>query len=244
MLCFNSAEFGVQDPIFNLDIGYFVFQKPFIELAIWYFMISFIALLLYTVVYYITSFNMFFDGVDRKTLKNGKLIKQITTFVMIIAILLGLLICVKTQDIGTEKFLILQDNNSSYSLYGAGFTDVTVKLWGYRILAIVLVISVYKGIKAFKESNRKKIILCIGIVPIYMVAMFFSLVVFQAVFVTTNELDKEKTYINHRKVSHNAVLQSFNQLYYLSKIFYMEYKLSIVLLHIFESTQYYTYQYR
>jgi len=195
MLCFNSAEFGVQDPIFSLDIGYFVFQKPFIELAIWYFMISFIALLLYTVVYYITSFNMFFDGVDRKTLKNGKLIKQITTFVMIIAILLGLLICVKTQDIGKEKFLILQDNNSSYSLYGAGFTDVTVKLWGYRILAIVLIISVYKGIKAFKESNRKKLILCIGIVPIYMVAMFFSLVVFQAVFVTTNELDKEKKYI-------------------------------------------------
>ena len=32
MLCFNSAQFGVQDPVFNLDIGYFVFQKPFIEL--------------------------------------------------------------------------------------------------------------------------------------------------------------------------------------------------------------------
>lgn len=195
MLCFNSAEFGTQDPTFGLDIGYFVFQKPFIELAIWYFIISMVALLVYTAVYYIASFNMFFDGVDRKTLKNGKLIKQITTFVMIIAVLLASLIFLKTQDIGTEKFLSLQDGNTTYSLYGAGFTDVTIKLWGYRILAIVVIISVYMAIKAFKEGNRKKLILCIGMVPIYLVAMFLIMVVFQAMFVTTNELDKEKQYI-------------------------------------------------
>ena len=214
MLCFNSAEFGVQDPIFGLDIGYFIFQKPFIELAVWYFIIAFVALLLYTVVYYITSFNMFFDGVDRKTLKNSKLLKQITSFIMVIAILIGLLICVKTQDIGTEKFLILQDENSSYSLYGAGFTDVTVKLWGYRILAVVLVISVYKGIKAFKEENRKKLILSVGMVSIYMVLMFFTLVVFQSLFVTANELDKEKEYIqaniNYTKDAYGIDIEEIN----------------------------------
>ena len=39
MLCFNSAQFGINDPIFGIDIGYFVFQKPFIELVFWYFII-------------------------------------------------------------------------------------------------------------------------------------------------------------------------------------------------------------
>lgn len=195
MLCFNSAGFGTQDPIFGLDIGYFVFQKPFIELAIWYFIIAMAALLIYTVAYYIISFNMFFDGVDRKTLKNSKLIKQITSFIMIIAVLLSAFIFLKTQDIGTEKFLNLQDENTTYSLYGAGFTDVTIKLWGYRILAIVVIISVYMAIKSFKEGKTKKLILCIGMVPIYLVGMFLVMVVFQAMFVTTNELDKEKQYI-------------------------------------------------
>ena len=195
MLCFNSAGFGTQDPIFGLDIGYFVFQKPFIELAIWYFIIAMAALLIYTVAYYIISFNMFFDGVDRKTLKNSKLIKQITSFIMIIAVLLSAFIFLKTQDIGTEKFLNLQDENTTYSLYGAGFTDVTIKLWGYRILAIVVIISVYMAIKAFKEGKTKKLVLCIGMVPIYLVGMFLVMVVFQAMFVTTNELDKEKQYI-------------------------------------------------
>ena len=65
MLCFNSAQFGVQDPIFNTDIGYFVFQKPFIELIVWYFIILFIVLIIYTLAYYIISFNMFFQRRNR-----------------------------------------------------------------------------------------------------------------------------------------------------------------------------------
>ncbi len=195
MLCFHSAQFGVQDPIFGFDIGYFIFQKPFIEVCIWYFLISAIALLVYTIVYYIVTFNMFFDGVDRKTLTDSKLLKQITSFVMVIAVLFAGLILVKTQSIGTEKFLSLQDNQTSYSLYGASFTDVTIKLWGYRILALVVVVSAYLGIKAFQERKTKKLILYIGMAPAYLVGMCFVLVVFQEVFVTTNQLDKEKQYI-------------------------------------------------
>lgn len=195
MLCFNNAQFGMQDPIFGLDIGYFIFQKPFIELMLWYFGIAMIALLIYTVVYYITTFNIFFDGVDRKTLKNSKLIKQITSFVFVAAILLACLVFLKTQDIGTEKFITLKDSETSYSLYGAGFTDVTVKLWGYRILSVVIIASVYIAIKAFREGKTKKLILSICAVPAYLLSMVIVLIIFQAVFVTTNELDKEKEYI-------------------------------------------------
>lgn len=195
LLCFNSSQFGIQDPIFGLDIGYFVFQKPFIELVIWYFMISMIALLIYTAIYYIATFNMFFDGVDKTTFKNSAIIKQITTFIMIITLLLASLVFVKTQDIETEKFLTLKSEDTSYSLYGAGFTDVVVKLWGYRVLALVMIFSVYRGIQNFKQGKKKKVLMCISIVPIYLVGLFFTLVIFQAVFVTTNELDKEKKYI-------------------------------------------------
>lgn len=195
LLCFNSAQFGIQDPIFGMDIGYFVFQKPFIELVIWYFMAIMVALLIYMAIYYIVSFNMFFDGVDRKTLKNSVIIKQLTTFAMIITLLLAALVFVKTQDIGTEKFLTLKSEETSYSLYGAGLTDVIIKLWGYRVLALVMIFSVYRGIQNFKQGKKKKVLVCIGIVPIYLVGLFFTLIIFQSAFVTTNELDKEKKYI-------------------------------------------------
>lgn len=205
MLCFNSAQFGVQDPIFGLDIGYFIFQKPFMELILWYFAIMIVALLVYTVVYYIVTFNMFFDGIDRKTLKNSKLIKQITSFILLISIIIACFVILKTQDIGTEKFLTLKDKETSYSIYGAGFTDVTIKLWGYRILAIIVVVSVYIAIKSFKEGKTKKLVLSICVVPAYLIGMVFVLIVFQAVFVTTNELDKEKQYIaNNIQYTKNA----------------------------------------
>ena len=195
LLCFNSAQFGIQDPIFGMDIGYFVFQKPFIELIIWYFMAIMVALLIYMAIYYIVSFNMFFDGVDRKTLKNSVIIKQLTTFAMIITLLLAALVFVKTQDIGTEKFLTLKNEETSYSLYGAGLTDVIIKLWGYRILALVMIFSIYRGIQNFKQGKNKKVLICISIVPVYLVGLFFTLIIFQSVFITTNELDKEKKYI-------------------------------------------------
>lgn len=205
MLCFNNAQFGIQDPIFGLDIGYFVFQKPFIELLIWYFLIAGIVLLIYTATYYITVFNMFFDGVDKRTLKRSQLLKQVTTLTMIITILISVLIFIKTQDIGTEKFLTLKSEQATYSLYGAGFIDVTVKLWGYRLLSLVIIYSVHLIIKYLKQKNRKKVLISIAIVPIYLVSLFFVLVLAQAILVTGNELDKEKMYIeNNIKYTKNA----------------------------------------
>lgn len=205
MLCFNNAQFGIQDPIFGLDIGYFVFQKPFIELLIWYFLIASIVLLIYTATYYITVFNMFFDGVDKRTLKRSALLKQVTVLAMIITILISVLVFIKTQDIGTEKFLTLKSEQATYSLYGAGFIDVTVKLWGYRLLSLVIIYSVHLIIKYLKQKNRKKVLISIAIVPIYLVSLFFVLVLAQAILVTGNELDKEKMYIeNNIKYTKNA----------------------------------------
>ena len=77
---------------------------------------------------------------------------------MIITLLLAALVFVKTQDIGTEKFLTLKSEETSYSLYGAGLTDVIIKLWGYRILALVMIFSVYRGIQNFKQGKNKKCI--------------------------------------------------------------------------------------
>lgn len=196
LMCINSSKFGITDTIFGLDIGYFMFTKPFIELVLLYFMIAIVVLLIYTVVYYIVTFNMFFDGVDSETLRKSKLIKQITNSILLLSVLLAGFILLKSQDIGTEKFLTLKDDTTTYSLYGAGFTDVNVKLWGYRIGAIVLIASVYKAIKSFKAGQTKKLILDILIVPEYLVVLFIAMVGFQSLFVSGNEYDKEKQYIS------------------------------------------------
>ena len=194
VLAINSAFFGIDDPIFGMDIGYYVFQKPMIELAIFYFLGIVLATTIYSVAYYIIAFNVYFDGVDRKTLKQSKLIKQLTRSIMLIAIGIAALVFVKTQDIVLQGMLKLNDKDLT-QIYGAGLTSATIKLWGYRILAVVIVVSVYLAIRAFKNNNIKKVIISILTVPIYLVGMVIVMIAFQMLFVNSNELDKEKQYI-------------------------------------------------
>ena len=67
MLFANSTEFGKVDPIFGLDIGYFMFQKPFIETILLYAIFIIIGLTINTVIYYIAVLILFCDGDERET---------------------------------------------------------------------------------------------------------------------------------------------------------------------------------
>lgn len=191
MLCMNSTSFEATDPIFGYDIGYFMFQKPFIEFMIMYVLLLVIGLTIYTAIYYIAAFNIYFEGISRETLKKSNILKQVLVNIMIVGVLLAGLAFMKTQNIGFEKFMSLQEDET-YSIYGAGVTDVTIKLWGYRILPIIIIFSVYMAIRAFKKGNTKKVLLNIAIVPSYIITLLVVMLVFQVIFVTPNELDKEK----------------------------------------------------
>ena len=194
MLCLNSTSFGVTDPVFGYDIGYFMFQKPFIEFILIYVLVLVIGITIYNVIYYIAIFNIYFEGISRETLKKSKILKQLLTNILIVAIFFAALTFFKTQNIGFEKFMSLQEENT-YSIYGAGVTDTTIKLWGYRILPILIIFSVYMAIRAFKQGKTKRVIINIAIVPVYILLLLVVTLGFQIIFVTPNELDKEKVNI-------------------------------------------------
>ena len=196
MLFTNSTWFGRNDPVFGLDIGFFMFQKPFIETLFTYAIFLIIGLTIYTIIYYIAVFNICFDGIDRETLKKSKLLKQLFTNIKILAILVAGFVLVKTLDIGFDKFLNLQED-TTYSIYGAGITDTTIKLWGYRVLPILIILSVFMAIKAFNKGSTKKVIMWILVVPAYLVILLIVMALFQVIFVTPNELDREEQNIRY-----------------------------------------------
>ena len=196
MLFTNATAFGRVDPVFGYDIGYFMFQKPFIETLFIYAIALIIGLTIYTVIYYIVVFNMCFDGVDRETLKKSKLLKQLFINLKILAVLLAGFVFIKTQDIGFDKFLNLQED-TSYAIYGAGVTDITIKLWGYRILPILIILSVFMAIRSFNKGKTKKVIKWILVVPAYIILLLIVMAVFQLIFITPNELDREENNIQN-----------------------------------------------
>ena len=195
MLFVNSTSFGEVDPIFGFDIGYFMFQKPFIDTILLYLIFILVGITIYTIIYYVAVFNICFDGLDRETLKKSNLLKQLFTNIKILAVLLAAFVFMQTQNIGFDKFLNLQED-TTYSIYGAGVTDVTIKLWGYRILPILIILSVFMAIRAFKNGKTKKVIMWILVVPVYIIILLIGMAIFQAVFITPNELDREEANIN------------------------------------------------
>ena len=196
MLFTNSTWFGRNDPVFGLDIGFFMFQKPFIETLFMYAILLIIGLTIYTIIYYIAVFNAALDCIDRETLKNSKLLKQLFTNIKILAILVAGFVLVKTLDIGFDRFLNLQED-TTYSIYGAGITDTTIKLWGYRILPILIILSVFMAIRAFNKGSTKKVVMWILVVPAYLIILLIVMALFQVIFITPNELDREEQNIRY-----------------------------------------------
>ena len=194
ILFMNSIWIGTADPIFNMDIGFYLFQKPFIEFAIFYIIGIILFVSIYMSVYYIAVFNIHLGGIDKELLKKSKFIKQLKLNAILLFIAVALLIFLNTFNVLTSQFISLKDTLST-KLIGAGLSDVTIKVWGYRILSILVIISGIILIKNIDTGNLKKILYPILIVPGYLVSLFIVMILFSTIYVNNNKLDKEKQYI-------------------------------------------------
>lgn len=206
MLCINATNFGVTDVVLGYDIGYFIFVQPLIQYVLYYIVYAIVGLTAYAVLYYIAVFNLCFEGVDREVLSKGTLLKQLCTNIMFAAIFIAMIIFVETQNVGLQKILTLQNGEEPYVLWGAGISEVTIKLWGYRILSVLVIISIAMGIHYLKKKSTKKTIISLAIVPTYLIAMLIVLVGFNTIFVNPNELDKQQNYI---KANIDATKQAY-----------------------------------
>ena len=211
MLAINSTSFGIQDSIFNLDISYYMFIKPVIETILIYFIALIVGLSIYMALYYVIVFNMYFDGIDGKMFKQSLFMKKLLRNIMLLALGGALMTVINTQNIMLGKILTVNDD---IDIIGAGITESTIKLWGYVIFAFIIVIFVYRALKAFKAEKTSKVLKNLAVIPGYLVVLFLAMVVFDLIFVNTNELDKEKNYIaeniNNTKSAYNIEIEEEN----------------------------------
>ena len=192
MLIMSGASFGVQDPLFGLDIAYYVFQKPVLELFTFYFIALFVGLSIYMALYYIIVFNRYFDGVEGTMLKESLFMKKLTRNILLVIIGVAVLTVLNTQSMMFGKIITINENTD---IIGAGKTEATVKLWGYIIFAFVIIIFAYRALKYFKQGKTSKVLKNLAIIPGYLVALFIVMMSFDLLYVNSNELDKEKEYI-------------------------------------------------
>lgn len=228
----NSTPFGYKDPIFNLDVSFYVFKLDFLKDLIYFLVVLLLGYLALTVLYYFIlaairpprifkDTNQGFEEYDRFDnasgnedkntfgdilksrfgnikLNNKKVdnenIKNI--FVMASKQLLiagGLAFIFISVYFFLKQFDLLHSHRGA--VYGAGYTDVKVTLWAYRICGFISLLGpifLFLGIK--KHKVRQIVLVPLAIMLVWVGSTGIGLVV-QRFYVSPNEISLEKPYL-------------------------------------------------
>ena len=199
LAAFQTSAFGQRDPLFHLDIGFYVFQLPFWELCQFIVLGMSLITFLGVTFYYLTS---------GQSLRRGRF--PVLTPVMqrhLYALATGLMIAIGLSW-GLHCFTLLY--SSEGALYGAGFTDRHVHLpvriaLGFGAIAIAAVC----GYRIF-NWNRLGTLRLQNLLGSYLGIAFLLATLLptlvQSVMVTPNELARETPYL---KASIEATRRAF-----------------------------------
>ena len=180
---FNSIEFGTLDPIFQRDIAFYTFTLP----AFQFIQSWLLGVLLFTVFIiggiYLTSFSINDVSNMPKNIQRH------------FSVIIGLIIILIAAGIFLSVFNILFDNSGL--IYGAAYTDVSVKLPVRYILAgIALFTGIVVIINSFIANNYRLPLFLIGLwIFVSIVGSGILPSAIQQFTVDPNELQKEQPYI-------------------------------------------------
>ncbi len=186
---FNSVPFGQTDPIFNNDIGFYVFALPVYKLVEnW---------LIYLVIFSAvgSAFIYFVGGMFKMEERNISFSKTVK-FHLYPLVTLGLLM--KVWDYRLQMYEILYSRQGL--VFGAGYTDYNVEriaLWVLMLYVLALAALTVSGM--FSSKNR---LLWVGIglvliIPIAALGRGMLPGLVQQMIVKPNELRKESPFIEH-----------------------------------------------
>ena len=192
ILCISNTSFREVDAVFGFDVSFFMFIEPLLKMSVLYFIAICVAIIIYTFAYYVIVFNKYFDGIDKETLKQNKIMKTLYRSIRLIGVGLCAYILICSMDIVFDNFMT---TDNGIKLAGAGLVDSTIKYWGYNILSIIILISIFRSVRDFKKEKQSKILKDLIVVPIYLVILFVIMLAFDIILVNPNKFDKERKYI-------------------------------------------------
>ena len=193
LIYINSASFEINDPIFFKDIGYYMFQRPFLMDVCSFIKGLILSVIVYTIGYYVLIFGACFNGILLESLKKNNVVEH-----NLINVAIFFLICALTNKFTMEESLFSSFGNN---LVGAGFTDINIRMLAYQVstwLAVVVVVVAY----ILLERNKiKKAVITMAVFPAFWIIIYAAIWVTQIFYVTPNEFSKESKYIEYNLTS-------------------------------------------
>jgi len=185
LIYLNRTSFGITDPIFNKDIGFYMFSLPFWEFARnW---MSFAITIITVVVAAIY--------IMKKAVKyeSKKLIIE-TPVKVHLSLLIGLVLILKSWQYWLNAFKVLYSTRGV--IFGAGFTEIHANLLALRVLMVVALICAALFFATARKENWKLPVL--GLAVLIGVTLLLGGIypeIMQRAIVLPNESSKERPYI-------------------------------------------------
>ncbi|MGH8915900.1 MAG: UPF0182 family protein, partial [Acidimicrobiia bacterium] len=187
-LFINAEDFGVVDPIFDLDVGFYVFRLPLLDTVTdWVFNL----LVLTTVVLAVAHY---FNGGLRF---NGRRVTATRATKTHISIMFALIALVRAVVYRLDMYeLLFSDRVAQF--FGPGYTDITARLPAYRLLMLVAVIAAVLFIVNIYRPGWSLALVAVGswlVVAIAAAAIYPAVI--QRLQVTPQPFEKESTYVEY-----------------------------------------------
>jgi hypothetical protein len=182
----NPSTFGVVDPIFGKDVGFYVFTLPFqIFLFNILFWTGIITILFVGLAYFISNPFRGLGAVLANSFARAHL-----------SGLLAFVLLVKAWGYLLQQYLLLYSARGV--VFGAGYTDTNATMFAYRVLLVLAVIAAAAVIANIMLRRTNMLIYAVGgLVVVSLVLGSIYPAALQRFVVTPNELNREWPYIEH-----------------------------------------------
>lgn len=234
----HSTKFGLKDPLFGLDISFYVFKLPFLSQANNIVLGIVIGVVLVTLIYYAILMTVrtpdIFEqepgtdeswstgdsgaGTDEKKEHRGNEIpfervfrsanrgnsrkidvnnSNLEQLMRIASGKLTILGVVFYLMVGVAFFLLQFDLLHSHTgvVYGAGFVDVNIKLWMYRIIIAVSIIGAVTLCLHMRKNEFRKLLRIPAAIAVIVIAGNVGAVIVENLIVSPDEINKENPYL-------------------------------------------------
>ena len=202
----NSTGFDIQDPLFHLDVSFYIFKLEFLtqlnEILIGV-IVGFVVL---TILYYIILMTVRTPDVFKEEVPPGaedlggerysgnskfKQLMQIASGK--IAVMGFIFFAMLGLNFFLQQFDLLHEHTGA--VYGAGFTDVNVTLWVLRVLCVLSAVSAILFVVNMKRKKYKSLLTVPVIMIVIGLAGSGAGYLVQNFIVSPDEINKESKYL-------------------------------------------------
>ncbi len=186
----HAAEFDSSEPIFNQDIGFYVFRLPFYE-SIYYWLWG---LMVSAVIVSVLAYGISGAIASNPRVRNGISISQSAkVHLSFLAVAIALLVA---WGFWLARYQLLY--SPSGVVFGAGYTDVHSKLLAYNLLCLLALVVAVLLIISIRQQRFTLPLSGIGLFFVTLLLVNHVYPWFMQQFIVgPNELVKEKPYIEH-----------------------------------------------